>query len=170
MMAIVLILGFVVVAGASVFVMAAGRDPGAPVTGSVPQTTQGKLELAHQLEGQGQAVEALKLYDEVLAENPSNVEALTYRGWLLKLAGLADQAQASLDRAVTIDPSYPDARFFRGMLLYQDRANPAAAIPEFEAYLSSNPPAGTVEAVQGVLNRARQDLAATTTTAAAPAG
>jgi tetratricopeptide (TPR) repeat protein len=122
----------------------------------VPNSAAERLALAHQLESQGQALEALKLYDAVLKEDPANVEALTYRGWLLKLAGLADPAQESLDRAVAIDPSYPDAHFFRGMLLFQNRNDPAAAIPEFEKYLALNPPAETVVAVQRVLDQARQ--------------
>jgi len=167
-MATVLILGFVLVAGASVFVLSGDRNPGAPATGSVPNTPAGDLQLAHQLDAQGQALEALKLYDRVLTADPTNVEALTYRGWLLKRAGLPDDAQASLDRAIALDPTYPDAHFFRGMLLYQDRRDPAAAIPEFETYLASNPDAATVEAVQGVLARARADLAAATTTTADP--
>jgi len=161
--AVTLILGFVVVAGASLLVLAGGREPGEPVTGSVPATNQERLALAHQLESQGRAVDALKLYDAVLTEDPDNVEALTYRGWLLKLAGLADQSQASLDRAIAIDPRYPDAHFFKGMLLYQDRRDPAAAVTEFETFLSLNPPAGTESAVRDVLERARRDAAAATT-------
>ena len=173
--ALVLLIGMVALAGGSVFLLASDRKPGQPLTGSVPETVQGKLQLAHQFEAEGEAVEAVKMYDAVLKEEPNNVEALTYRGWLLKLAGLADPAQASLDKAVALDPTYGDARFFRGMLLYQDRKDPAAAIPEFEAYLASNPPAETVEAVQGVLNRARAEAAGattvpTTSTTTAPGG
>jgi tetratricopeptide (TPR) repeat protein len=158
-MALTLVVGMALLACASVFVLAGGRDPGQPATGSIPDTPGERLALAHQLEGQGQAVEALKLYDAVLKEDATNVEALTYRGWLLKLAGLTDQAQASLDKAVAADRRYPDVHFFRGMLLFQDRKDPAAAIPEFEAYLASNPPADTVQAVQNVLAQARQAAA-----------
>ena len=167
-LALGLIAAFVLVAGASVFMVAADRQPGAPITGSLPETPAQKLALAHELEAQGEALEALKLYDSVLEEDPANVEALTYRGWLLKLAGLADEAQASFERAMAIDPRYPDVRFFYGMLLYQDRDDPAAAVVEFETFLASSPPPGTAEAVQGVLDRARSDAdarSATTTTA-----
>jgi tetratricopeptide (TPR) repeat protein len=159
----------VALAGGSVFLLASDRQPGQQATGTVPDTPEAKLALAHQYESQGQAVEALKLYDSILKQDPNNVEALTYRGWLLKLAGLADPAQATLDKAVSLDPTYGDAHFFRGMLLYQDRKDPAAAIPEFEAYLASNPPPETVDAVQGVLARAKADAAgATTTSTSAP--
>jgi tetratricopeptide (TPR) repeat protein len=160
------IAGIVLVAGASVFALAGGRNPGDPATGSVPETPAERLALAHQLESQGQAVEALKLYDTVLEEDPSNVEALTYRGWLLRLAGLVDDAQVALDRAVSLDPSFPDAHFFRGILLFRDRNNPVAAIPELEAYLASNPAPETRQAVQEVLNQARQAAAGPASTTA----
>ena len=163
LVAALLLAGMLALAGGSVFLLASDRQPGEPITGSVPETLQDKLQRAHQHEAQGEALEALKMYDAVLREDPANVEALTYRGWLLKLAGLAEPAQASLQKAISLDPGYGDARFFHGMLLYQDRNDPVAAIPEFEAYLASNPPAETVEAVRGVLDRARADAASTTT-------
>lgn len=161
------VLAMVGIALASVLLLADARDKGAASPN--PQTPAQRLAYAHQLEGDGKAVEALKQYDAVLKAEPDNVEALSYRGWLLKLAGLVDLAQTALDRAVAIDPTFPDARFFRGMLFFQDRNDPVAAIPEFEAYLASKPPAGTEEAVRTVLDQARQAAAnATPTTTSAP--
>ena len=168
MVAWAVIAGMVVLAGASVFALAGGRTPGAPATGSAANTPAQRLSLAHQLESQGQAVEALKQYDAVLKQDPANVEALTYRGWLLRLAGLVDQGQASIEKAVSLDPKFPDAHFFRGMILFKDRNNPAAAIPEFETYLASNPSPDTVQAVQDVLTQARQAAGATPSTGASP--
>jgi tetratricopeptide (TPR) repeat protein len=129
-----------------------------------------QLEQAHQLESQNQASEALRVYDAVLQEDPDNVEALAYRGWLLGRAGndapepavreeLLTKALESLDRAIAISPRYGDARFFRGMVLFRFRNEPEAAIPEFEAYLASNPPANQATAVQRVLTEARQAAA-----------
>lgn len=143
-----------IVPAAVLFAALGGRSSGRPE----PTTPAGRLALAHQYDNQGRALDALKLYDAVLRDQPANVEALTYRGWLLKRAGLIEQAQASLDRAIAVDPTYPDAHFFRGMLLYQDRKDPAAAIPEFERFLASDPPPETLSAVRGVLERARRDL------------
>lgn len=151
----VLIAGMVALTGASLLVLLGGAEP----ADRTPTTPAEQLALAHQYDSQGEAVEALKLYDAVLRDDPTNAEALAYRGWLLKRAGLVDEAQAALDRAVAADPSYPDAHFFRGMVLYQDRKDPAAAIPEFERFLASDPPPETRGAVQGVLDRAKRDLA-----------
>ena len=135
------------------------REPGAPMTGSLPDTPSGRMAQALQLESQGKAAEALKLYDELLRDDPRNVQALAYRGWLLKRAGLPDLAMESLDKAVAIDPRFPDAHFFRGMVLYQDRKDPAAAVVEFRLFMSNNPPQEMVPLVEDVLRRAMADAA-----------
>ncbi len=175
-LAISLVVAFVIVAlaGMSVVLFAGGRDPGQPVTGSVPGDTDAgddRVAQALALETDGQAVEALKLYDEILVDEPDNVEALAYRGWLLKRAGLPDQALESLDRAVTVDPTFADAHFFRGMVLYQDRDDPAGAVVEFQAFLANDPPPDFVDAVGEVLAQAQAAAtakAAGTATTVAP--
>jgi tetratricopeptide (TPR) repeat protein len=133
------------------------RDPGAPMTGSLPETPQGRFQQALQLESNGQAAEALKIYDDLIKENPRDVAALSYRGWLLKRAGLPDRAMESLDAAIAVDPRFPDAHFFRGMVLYQDRKDPAAAVTEFRLFMSNNPPQEMVPLVEDVLRRAMAD-------------
>ncbi len=154
----------IAVAGVSVVLLAGDRDPGAPVTGSVPttvaDTTSGRVAEALQLETEGKAVDALKIYDELIAEDPDHVEALAYRGWLLKRAGMPDEALASLDRAVAADPTFPDAHFFRGMVLYQDKDDPAGAVIEFQAFLDNNPLPQFVSAVEEVRAQAEQAAAA----------
>jgi tetratricopeptide (TPR) repeat protein len=144
-------------AGVSVAAFSGQRQAGAPLTGSLPDTPQGRMQQALQLESQGQAAEALKIYDELLRADPRNVQALAYRGWLLKRAGLPDKAMESLDQAVAIDPKFPDAHFFRGMVLYQDRNDPAGAVTEFRLFMSNNPPQEMVPLVEDVLRRAMAD-------------
>ncbi|MGH9189185.1 MAG: tetratricopeptide repeat protein [Acidimicrobiales bacterium] len=154
-----IVVGIVGVSAWVVTASSGGRDAGQPMTGSVPQGPGGQVGQAIELERQGKAVEALKVYDAILAEDPGNAEALAYRGWLLKRAGLADEALATLDRAIAADPKYPDAHFFRGMVLYQDRDDPAGAAGEFQTFLASGPPAEMVPMVQSVLDRATADAA-----------
>lgn len=148
------VIGMVGATLVGVLLFATDRDPGSQITGEVPATVGGRLALAHELEAQGEAVEALKLYDSVLQEDPGNPEALAYRGWLLRLAGLLDEAQESFDRAVVAAPGYPDARFFRGVLLLRDRREPAAAMADFDVFLAANPPAEVAEAVRGLREEA----------------
>lgn len=145
------------VAGGAVATFSSQREPGAPMTGSLPDTPSGRMQQALQLESEGQAAEALKIYDELIKENPRDIAALSYRGWLLKRAGLADQAMDSLDRAIAVDPKFPDAHFFRGMVLYQDRKDPASAVTEFRLFLSNNPPPEMIPLVEDVLRRAMAD-------------
>lgn len=151
-----------VAAGLLVAGSAGDRLPGDPAAGSItPTGPSGDLARARALVGEGKAAEAIKLYDEVIAEDPQNAEALAYRGWLVRLTGrqvgdaaLIDKGLAFVERAVAADPRYPDARFFKGMILFEDKDDPAAAIPEFRAFLGSNPPAEMVPLVEDVLRRA----------------
>ena len=64
---------------------------------------------------QGDVLEAVMCYDEVLADEPENVEALTYRGWALVQSTLVDDGLDYLDQAIALDPTYPDARVFRAI-------------------------------------------------------
>ncbi len=141
----------------AVYQFAGQRGAGAPITGSLPDSPSGRMQQALDLEGQGKAAEALKVYDEVLKTDPRNVQALAYRAWLLKRAGLPDLALTALDQAISIDPRFPDAHFFKGMVLYQDRADPAGAVTEFRLFLSNNPPPEMVPLVKDVLKRAMAD-------------
>jgi len=143
--------------GGAVATFSGQREAGAPMTGSLPDSPSGRMQQALELESEGKAAEALKIYDDLLKTDPRNVQALAYRGWLLKRAGLPDLALSSLDQAVAIDPRFPDAHFFRGMVLYQDRADPAGAVTEFRLFMSNNPPPEMVPLVEDVLRRAMAD-------------
>jgi len=143
--------------GATVVAFSGQREAGAPMTGSLPDSPSGRMQQALQLESEGKAAEALKIYDQLLETDPRNVQALAYKGWLLKRAGLPDLALAALDRAIAIDPRFPDAHFFKGMVLYQDRKDPATAVTEFRLFLSNNPPQEMVPLVEDVLRRAMAD-------------
>jgi tetratricopeptide (TPR) repeat protein len=142
------------VATGAVVTFSGQREAGAPMTGSLPDTPSGRLQQALQLESSGKAADALKIYDQLIQENPRDVAALAYRGWLLKRAGLPDRAMESLDAAIAVDPRFPDAHFFRGMVLYQDRKDPAAAVTEFRLFMSNNPPQEMVPLVEDVLRKA----------------
>ena len=51
-------------------------------TGDIRQTSRGLIVRAGELTGQGDFEAAIDVYDEVLSSEPSNVVALTYKGWL----------------------------------------------------------------------------------------
>ena len=165
---------FAVVSGGLVMRSAGTRLPGDTVSGSTPTNPETKLLVQAQSQFQNQhLLDAIKTYDQVIAMDPTNAEALAYKGWLLRLAGsqgndqaLINAGLASIRKAEAAKPAYPDAHFFAGETLLKDKNDPSGAIAEFEQFLADNPPQSFVPLVQGELNSARALLpaAATTTT------
>ncbi|HVV35621.1 MAG TPA: tetratricopeptide repeat protein [Acidimicrobiales bacterium] len=146
-------------AGVALAGAAGSRPAGGPLTGSLPQNTADQLAQATELIGAGKPVDALKLYDTILKKDPQNATALAYKGWLLRLAGADDKSLQEKgltyeDQAVAADPTYPDAHFFRGMMLWQDKGDPAGAVGEFRLFLANRPPQAMVSLVEDALKRA----------------
>lgn len=163
-----LVAALAVGAGVAVAGSAGRRGAGEVATGSIRETergrVQGLLDEAGRLVQEGEPVEAIRRYDEVLEADPDNPTALANRGWLLVLAGgqredagdLVDRGAALLDRAVSVAPDHPDARFFRGMTRLRYVDDPAGAVEDFDAFLSLDPPADLAEMVRDL----REDAAA----------
>jgi tetratricopeptide (TPR) repeat protein len=163
--ALAVIVCFVGAATGLVVTRSTHRLPGQTASGSVTLTDTQRLaqELvqARVLSTQGRDLDAIKLYDKVLAVEPRQPEALAYRGWLLRLAGVAGhdqtllaQGRASVDAAVAQDPSYPDARVFLGYMLFQDTHDPAGATAQFRAFLADHPQAQMVSLTSDVVAQA----------------
>jgi len=153
------VLAGVLVAGSSGERMAGQQVSGTISSGPIADA----LTKAHTLDQQAQALEALQAYDAVLKLDAKNVEALTYRGWLLartsQSAGpsketLLQRAQQSLDQAVELNPSYAEAHVFRGITLFRYLGKPKEAIIEFQLVLAGNPPTDVRTLVQGELDAA----------------
>lgn len=138
------------------------RLPGEQATGSIVETPVDPLDRAQRLVSEGKVLEAVKLYDEVLAENPTGrtkAIALAQRGWLISRAAsadpsLADKGLAQIDEAIAADPKYADAYFFKGMLLLRDKDDPVGAVVAFRAFLSMGPPPELATFVEGELKSA----------------
>jgi tetratricopeptide (TPR) repeat protein len=144
-------------AGYLVTQSAGERLPGQESSGGPERGPRALLQQAIDMDNGGQLVEAARLYDAVLAEDPENVLALTRRGWVLgrsgRQAGNVELLQAGLgylDRATTIDPSFPDAHAFKGLVLGALK-RPAEAVCEFRAWLAiapiADPQRGAIEGV-----------------------
>ncbi|HEX4824605.1 MAG TPA: tetratricopeptide repeat protein [Candidatus Polarisedimenticolaceae bacterium] len=83
-------------------------------------------------------VQALKLYDEVLAEDPSNVHALLRSGMLLSWDKKYDDALARYERALTREPKNPDVLLERGkVFLWSKRYD--EAIDSYAKVLEQRP-------------------------------
>lgn len=129
--------------------MAGVRLPGESATGSVnlpsAEQEQETLDRAAILGSEGQAAEAVRLYDEVLAGDPDQPQALTYGGWLERVAGLqagnrtvVERGDASVAKAVRVAPSYPDAHALYGVILYEDYGRAGAAARQFAAAVAAH--------------------------------
>jgi tetratricopeptide (TPR) repeat protein len=156
---------FVVAAGLLAASLAGVRLPGESATGSVTlssaQQEQETLDQAAILGSEGQIARAVQLYNEVLRVDPNQPNALTYEGWLVRLAGLSSKdravlarGDASVARAVKVAPGYPDAHALMGVILYEDLAEPSAAVAQFRHALAVGASKNLVASVAPVAAKA----------------
>jgi tetratricopeptide (TPR) repeat protein len=101
------------------------------------------------------------VYDLVLEDDPANVEALTYRGWMLRLDGLRQPDSAvfaaqlsdgleSLLTAADVDPTYADPQCFLGVILFRDLGQADDALERLDVCLELDPPADVRGLVEGL--------------------
>ncbi len=64
--------------------------------------------------------EAVEIYNQVLELQPSNAEALAYRGWTLWLSGESQNSFSDIESSIEFDPFYPDARAFRAIINFRE--------------------------------------------------
>jgi hypothetical protein len=141
------------------------RLPGQTASGNSATSVSSMLAEARALLGTDNPA-AIARYDEVLAVDPDQVEAITYRAWTHRAlatdpigsAALAE-IRSELDRAVELDPAYADAYVFRGVVAWRDDHDAAVAVKQFDAYYAlSSPPPRMAELVRGVDTEARAAL------------
>ncbi len=167
-LAVVAVLLIAGLAGGLVAQMSGERVAGTPSSGSIDEGTSDKLARAQQLVSQGRVLDAVKQYDAVLKEDPENPVALAERGWVIRNAGLVDDGLGYVDRAIAADPSYPEAHFFKAMILWRDKGDPAGAVGEFRLFLANTSSSDAAAQVQPLLDQALAEAEgrapATTTT------
>lgn len=129
---------FAVVAGLGVARAAGDRGEGEFITGGIRESISQRMFDCESLISQLEIREALECYDAILEEQPNNREAMSYRAWALVLAGLPDVAWPYLDRAVMIDPEYPDVRAFRAIVL-NAWCRPDEVLAELDAFDDARP-------------------------------
>lgn len=111
---------FAAVAGLLVSQALGRRDPGEVVTGSIRQSATEKLNAAGRRAATGDLAGAMELYDEVLASDPDNAEALTYKGWMQTLSGDGSGGLSALLAAATAHPTYPDVHAFLAIVFFRN--------------------------------------------------
>jgi len=153
---VVAVLVFAGLAGLLVAQASGRRDAGEFSSGDIRQSVTEKLNQAGQRFGEGDTEAALALYDEVLVDQPTNPEALTYKGWLLTLEGEVDQGLTSLLDAATVEPDYPDAHAFLAIVFFNNGLV-SQSDRQLDILESLDPPPFVLELTAGL--RARVDAA-----------
>jgi tetratricopeptide (TPR) repeat protein len=134
------IIVFAVLAGVLVARMSGTRRDSESATGDVRENTRQLLIDAMSAAQRNELDDALTLYDEALALSPSDAEGLAYRGWTRFKKGDDDAAALSdVEAAIASDPTFPDARVFRTIML-AEAGDFTAAAEELEAFDALDPP------------------------------
>ena len=166
---IVIVAGIVVVAVGAGWLVAASsgqRLPGQSSSGGIEDSTASLLSQARQLNF-SDPQKSVELYSQVLEVNPDNVEALTYRAWMVALVArdAADDvklvavatALEGLNKAIAVDPTYADAYCFMGIVKFRFAGDAQGAKEALEVCEANNPPAevaGFVESIRAEVDAA----------------
>jgi tetratricopeptide (TPR) repeat protein len=146
-----------------------------------PNDTVNRILLARLVEADGDLAGALQLYDEVIALDPQSAEPYAQSGRIFyltaksgsapadRVAALIDSSRARLDRAVELDPEYPDARYFRAIVLAYEYGEFQAAQNDLQRYLVGAPNGLFVDDARALLAQVTNALESPTT-APAPTG
>jgi len=149
---------FAVLAGVLVAQSAGRRDAGQTATGSIRETTRTQLDRALAAATDERYDDAIRIYDEVLADQPRHAEALAYKGWAQLLAGDLGDGVVTLIQAVEADPDYPDPHAFLAIAFYRlDR--PETALAELRRLDELDPPPAMKELTAGLRDRIEAELA-----------
>jgi len=170
-----------------VFRDAGTRAPGQGLSGDPRQDSANLVLQAQQATGQAQTAlqdgdssaaldyyrTALERYSQALEQSPGNVEAMTYRGWVLHNVALGsssaqatqldEQARQWLDQAVTTDPTYADARVFRA-LMRSAAGDYTGAQADLDAVDTTQIPTFMTSTVDDLRSQVRAGLAGAPTT------
>jgi tetratricopeptide (TPR) repeat protein len=155
---------FLIAAGVFVLVVHAGKPrlPGQASSGSitVSKATLIEQQLAQAVayDNGGKLVPALKEYELVLTEDPTNPAALAGAGWLQWNSGFAADAptimvagRKDVEKSVRVSPSYYGGHLFLGVILSQEDKNYKGAAQQFNDFLSDDPPEQEVEQAASLL-------------------
>lgn len=114
------IVAFASLAGVLLAQAVGRRDSGEVVTGDISQSVTEKLNEAGRRGRAGELDAAIELYEEVLVDDPTNAEALTYKGWMLTLSGQREAGLTTLLSSATANPTYPDVHAFLAIVFFRN--------------------------------------------------
>jgi tetratricopeptide (TPR) repeat protein len=120
-----------------------------------PPTVKQRLAEARRLREGNKAEQALDLYGRIAADDPENAEALAGRGLCYFDLEQYAPAEASLQEALRISPTQPDALL--GLAeTYRAQGRKAEAIGAFERYLAAHPEGDEAAVARNAINQLRE--------------
>ena len=170
---------FAVGTGVLVAHWSGARGAGDTITGGVRGDTRDELLAARQAFSKDPPdyLQAIKTYDEVLKQDPANVEALSYRGWMYRLVSLQasgtqrtelqTQARDSIAQALRTDPKDATSLIFMAAVL-DDLGQPAPALADLDQVPAGQVPSVVTGLVTQLRTRLEGELHASSTTATSP--
>jgi tetratricopeptide (TPR) repeat protein len=146
-----------------------GRSAGEPITGTVqgglgffeqrvadhPNDVAARLDLAQRYLETGDEQSAAQQYLAVLQLAPKNVEARAQLGFLVYKGGRAEDGLQAVQQALILDPTYPEALYFEGVILLKGLNRSADATRALNAYLTAAPFGAHRDEVQQLLKEAQ---------------
>lgn len=167
----VLVGGLIVAAVVPILARSVGnRAPGQPITGGTvggalsffqqrvaehPNDVAARLDLAQRYLQAGDARSAVVQYLAALNLDPRNAEAQANLGFVLYAAGRAQDGLRAVEQALAADPNYPEALYFKGVILLRGLRRPAEAAVAFRAYLDAAPFGSHRSEVESLLREAQ---------------
>ena len=117
-----------VVSGLAIANFSGERSASETLTGSIRKSTVTKLQEVQQLLSDSKTwPQAIEIYEEVLEDQPSNVEAITYRAWLSYRQGAASEPLIEEWNEVRLlNPEFADAIVFLTIALSDEDRFPEA--------------------------------------------
>lgn len=173
---------FAVLAGVLVAMSLGARGEGDTISGgiSTSQTPNQRAQECQQLMNPSAPSEALDCFAEVLEDDPRNVVARTWSAWQLELTtnflpedgdelpAVQERAEALLDEAIELNPSYSYARALRAIVAYR-HGDAEAARHHLDEFLANDPSADAKAIIEqydleAAIDEALAATGATTTT------
>lgn len=140
-----------------------------------PNNLAAQLTYARYLDSNHQPTAAQKAYEAAVKLAPNDADALSASAWFLYRVAVSANDDASrqlllqtaktrLDHAVEVDPKFPDAHVFRGVVLFRAFNDAEHAVPELQQYLVDQPNGPLSGQVRSVLAEAQRALDASSAT------
>jgi tetratricopeptide (TPR) repeat protein len=160
------VVAFAVLAGVLVARFAGRREAGDALTGDIRESTRTQLDNGRLALQQERYDDAIAIYDEVLADQPDNVEAMAYKGRAQIGNGDMEGVLTLID-AAEADPDYPDTHYFlAGAFAIAGRYD--SALAELDRFDALDPPPALADEADDLRAEIEALQAAATTSTTAP--